>query len=448
MPAACAAWTKASARTWRSGSSASGNAPSALRANDGLDVVPRPPGAAGSCPRVVVGTLPSQDHHRVHRRRPAEHAPAREHDLAAVELGLRRRRVAPVDVGAIEAREGSRDLGLELPGARAGLEQQHREVGVLGETRREDATRRPAADDDDVVHAPRIGRDDLGTKPCPTRDRFAAYARRDGDGDREERSEDADGRDSVGRRGAPRGGDDAAARRRQAVLRRRAASRGAGRRAPHPLRVHDRRDPRAAVPSRCGRATSSDCGRRSSARPSSRRRLVSSAAPREPTASARQAGASARCAAAASTSAASRSPPSADPSSGSTACSGWGMSPMTLPASLTTPATLPERAVHVLGVAQHDLPAGRELDERPLVRVPGALAVLDGDHELLPELAAAHEDAVDALDVERRVSTDELELPVRTQDAGQQARLAQDLEPVADARAQGRRSLRRRGRRP
>ena len=51
-------------------------------------------------------------------------------------------------------------------------------VGVLGETRREDAARRPAADDDDVVHAPRIGRDDLGTKPCPTRDGFAAYARR------------------------------------------------------------------------------------------------------------------------------------------------------------------------------------------------------------------------------------------------------------------------------
>ena len=106
---------------------------------------------------------------------------------------------------------------------------------------------------------------------------------------------------------------------------------------------HTRRtDPRAAVPSRYGRATSSGCGRRSSARPSSRRRLVSSAAPREPTASARQACASARCAAAASTSAASRSPPSADPSSGSTACSGWGMSPMTLPASLTTPATLPK----------------------------------------------------------------------------------------------------------
>ena len=100
-------------------------------------------------------------------------------------------------------------------------------------------------------------------------------------------------------------------------------------------------DPRDAAPSRCGRAISSDCGRRSSARPSSRRRSVSRAAPREPPVGSGQAGASARCAAAASMSAANRSPPSADPSSGSTACSGWGMSPITLPASLTTPATLP-----------------------------------------------------------------------------------------------------------
>ena len=50
-----------------------------------------------------------------------------------------------------------------------------------------------------------------------------------------------------------------------------------------------------------------------------------------------------------------------------------------------------------------------------------------------PTLAAAHEHAVHALDFERRVSTDELELPIRAQDSGQEARLAQDLEPVADA---------------
>ena len=95
------------------------------------------------------------------------------------------------------------------------------------------------------------------------------------------------------------------------------------------------------APSRCGRATSSDCGRRSSARPFSRRCSVSSAF-RGCRAVSRYATASvARNAAAVSTSAASRSPPSPEPSSGSTACSGWGMSPMTFLAWLTTPATLP-----------------------------------------------------------------------------------------------------------
>ena len=44
-----------------------------------------------------------------------------------------------------------------------------------------------------------------------------------------------------------------------------------------------------------------------------------------------------------------------------------------------------QRAVHVLGVAQHDLATGGELDERPLVRVPGTLPVLDGDDEPLPD---------------------------------------------------------------
>ena len=103
--------------------------------------------------------------------------------------------------------------------------------------------------------------------------------------------------------------------------------------------------PPAEGPSRCGRAISSDCGRRSNARPSSARRWERWVA-RPETATGRpcgapQAGTSARCAAAASTRAASRSPPSADPRRGSTACSGWGISPMTLPVSLTTPATLP-----------------------------------------------------------------------------------------------------------
>ena len=58
---------------------------------------------------------------------------------------------------------------------------------------------------------------------------------------------------------------------------------------------------------------------------------------------------------AASTSAASSSAPSAEPSSGSTACSGWGIRPMTLPASLHDARDVADGAVAVLRVAKHDL---------------------------------------------------------------------------------------------
>src|SRR5207342_528171 len=92
-----------------------------------------------------------------------------------------------------------------------------------------------------------------------------------------------------------------------------------------------------------------------------------------------------------------------------------------------------ERTVHVLRVPQHDLTAGGELHEGPPVRIPGAVAVLDGDYELLPRYAPPEEDARGVVDTHGRVTADELELPVRTEDAGEETGLAEDLEPVADA---------------
>ena len=69
----------------------------------------------------------------------------------------------------------------------------------------------------------------------------------------------------------------------------------------------------------------------------------------------------------------------------------------------------------------------------PVVRVPAALAVLDGDHELAARLRSGDVNGVSARSTrERHVAADELELPVRAQHAGQQARLAEDLEAVAD----------------
>jgi hypothetical protein len=157
---------------------------------------------------------------------------------------------------------------------------------------------------------------------------------RTGDCNSEERAE---GGDAVGLGRPDRGGHRPATRRRSPVCGRRAAPRGAGRRAPHPLRVHDRRvrAPRArddaGARSRAAAGGARACARSpGDALPLVRTRLTQT-----------DVAASAPCRAAASTSAASRSPPSADPSNGSTACSGCGMRPRTLPASLTTPATLP-----------------------------------------------------------------------------------------------------------
>ena len=113
--------------------------------------------------------------------------------------------------------------------------------------------------------------DALGTKPLPTRD--GAPPTLGGMATATAKSAE-DGRDSLGRGGAPRGGRRAAARRRQAVLGRRPASRDARAASVSSASRTRLRDRRGAVPSRCGRAISSDCGRRSSARPSSRRRLV------------------------------------------------------------------------------------------------------------------------------------------------------------------------------
>ena len=77
--------------------------------------------------------------------------------------------------------------------------------------------------------------------------------------------------------------------------------------------------------------------------------------------------------------------PSADPVRGSTACSGWGISPTTLPRSLQTPAT---SATEPLGfwparVAEDDLIARLEPVERVAGREPAPAHVLDRDREPL-----------------------------------------------------------------
>src|SRR4029079_4622533 len=62
-----------------------------------------------------------------------------------------------------------------------------------------------------------------------------------------------------------------------------------------------------------------------------------------------------------------------------------------------------------------------------------ALAVLDRDHELVARRPAASERARRALDRHRHVGAEEPLLAVESQHARQEARLAEDLEAVANA---------------
>ena len=107
---------------------------------------------------------------------------------------------------------------------------------------------------------------------------------------------------------------------------------------------------------------------------------------------------------AASTSDARTSAPSPEPSSGSTACSGCGMRPMTFAVLVHDAGDVGHGAVRVLavGVAEHDLAVRVELGEELGRRVPAAVAVLDRDRERLARLAAARERRVRPLDPDIR----------------------------------------------
>ena len=79
-------------------------------------------------PLVVVGGEAGHPHHRVHRRRTAEHLAPRPVDLPAADLLLRLGQVIPVDGAAEEFGERSRDVD-ELVGVhRSGLE--HHNIGA------------------------------------------------------------------------------------------------------------------------------------------------------------------------------------------------------------------------------------------------------------------------------------------------------------------------------
>src|SRR5438105_7802853 len=87
----------------------------------------------------------------------------------------------------------------------------------------------------------------------------------------------------------------------------------------------------------------------------------------------------------------------------------------------------------VCDVAQHDLTVGHELGRRLSVGDIAAVAVRDRQRQLFALLVTAGEGRVRRLDPYADRSRQKLETGVAHQRAGEQSRLAQDLEPVADA---------------
>src|SRR6266540_5050791 len=118
----------------------------------GKNVLPAPAVDSVCGPAVVVGAVAPDYHLGVDRRRAAEHLATRDVDLAPRESLLRDRRVAPVDVRAVELRERGRDPDLTLPVFPARLEEEHADRRVLAEPGGEDAPRRPRTDDHVVRH--------------------------------------------------------------------------------------------------------------------------------------------------------------------------------------------------------------------------------------------------------------------------------------------------------
>src|SRR5260221_3318392 len=109
------------------------------------------PGPAGRPPLIVVAAVAPDVDHRVDRGRAAQHLAARQRDTAAVAARLGRREVAPVDLGAGELQVTERDVDVLVRVRRPGLEQQHADVGILGQSSGQDTAGRARSHDHVVV---------------------------------------------------------------------------------------------------------------------------------------------------------------------------------------------------------------------------------------------------------------------------------------------------------
>ena len=103
-------------------------------------------------PAVVVGGLATHIKHRVDRARPTQHAAARHRNFAIEQVRLGFGVEQPIN-GGIDHRldVADRHMDPRVPIVAAGLEQQHRDLRILAQPRRQHAAGRAGADDDVIV---------------------------------------------------------------------------------------------------------------------------------------------------------------------------------------------------------------------------------------------------------------------------------------------------------
>ena len=109
-----------------------------------------PAGRAAGRPAVVVRGVAADVHHDVEVARPTGQLAARLEGLATVETGLRLAEVLPVDVRAEQRVPDRRVVDVRRDVRAARLEQQDRDLRILGQPVGHDGARR-AGPDDDVV---------------------------------------------------------------------------------------------------------------------------------------------------------------------------------------------------------------------------------------------------------------------------------------------------------
>ena len=117
----------------------------------------------------------------------------------------------------------------------------------------------------------------------------------------------------------------------------------------------------------------------------------------------------------------------------SSARSGCGIMPSTLPASLRMPAMPRAEPLTSSAIAEGHAALAFEPVERRCVGLVIAVVVRDRDEDVLARIILRGEQALAVLDLQRHRPADEVEAGVAHQRARQKPRLGQHLEAVADA---------------